>query len=330
MLVRLRTIVAGLVVLGLTLPLTVAEKPEIAVRKANAVLWRDPQDITSRDLFYGPGGEKDQPHAPFTFVKEDLEGTNAKFVVRDRDGVEWKVKMGVEARPETVATRLVWAVGYAADEDYFLPEITVANMPRHLHRGQKYVKRGGSILSVRLKREDTKKIGIWKWRDDPFTGTRELNGLRVMMAVLNNWDQKDKNNAIHPEGDTQVYLVSDLGSSFGATGLTLPLSKAKGNLKSYSHSKFIRRTTATTVDFAVPSRPALLFIFKPRDFFQRIPMRSLGRNIPRADARWVGDLLSRLSDRQIQDAFRAAGYSPEQIEGFSKVVKRRVAMLSEL
>ena len=53
-----------------------------------------------------------------TFVDEDLKGSNPKFVVRDAAGVKWKIKLGTEARPETAATRLVWAVGYSADEDY--------------------------------------------------------------------------------------------------------------------------------------------------------------------------------------------------------------------
>src|SRR5579862_5162778 len=32
-----------------------------AARGAGAVLWREPEDIGSRDLFYGPGGEEHQP-----------------------------------------------------------------------------------------------------------------------------------------------------------------------------------------------------------------------------------------------------------------------------
>ena len=53
-----------------------------------------------------------------------------------------------------------------------------------------------------------------------FTGTRELNGLRVMMALINNWDLKDENNAIYREKPVrdQIYEVSDLGASFGTTG----------------------------------------------------------------------------------------------------------------
>jgi hypothetical protein len=50
----------------------------------------------------------------FTFKEEDMTGTNPKFDVIDQDGVGWRVKMGLESRPETAASRLVWAVGYFA------------------------------------------------------------------------------------------------------------------------------------------------------------------------------------------------------------------------
>src|SRR5260370_5888502 len=105
-----------------------AEKAKTA-GEGPAVLWRQPSDIATRDLFYGPGGEKHQPHGPYTFESEDLGGTNPKFVVRDSDGVKWKVKLGEEARPETAASRIVWGVGYMDNEDYFLPKIQVKNLP---------------------------------------------------------------------------------------------------------------------------------------------------------------------------------------------------------
>src|SRR5215467_2691803 len=120
---------------------------EIAVRSGGgtadlghgvrAILWREPADISSRNLLYGSGGRAHQPAGAFTFVEEDRQGSNPKFDVRDENGVKWKVKLGPEASPEVVATRLVWAVGYYANEDYFLPELHVENMP-HLKRGQKF------------------------------------------------------------------------------------------------------------------------------------------------------------------------------------------------
>jgi hypothetical protein len=219
-------------VLSVSLPVAGAPKPSIKVQKEKgqsapagpAVLWREPADISSRNLFYGPGGEKDQPHGPFTFVKEDLDGTNPKFVVRDKDDVKWKVKLGEEVRPETVASRLVWAVGYFTNEDYFLPDLQVAELPR-LRRGQRQVMAGGVLHNVRLKRylKGEEKLGSWQWRNDPFAGTRELNGLRVAMALINNWDVKDENNSVYEykhdkDGPAQIYMVSDLGASFGTPG----------------------------------------------------------------------------------------------------------------
>jgi hypothetical protein len=56
----------------------------------------------------------------------------------------------------------------------------------------------------------------------------------------------------------------------------------------------------------------------------------VGRRIPVADARWVGDLLARLSPQQIRDAFRAAGYSPQEVDGFGSVVEQRISQLKGL
>jgi hypothetical protein len=70
-------------------------------------------------------------------------------------------------------------------------------------------------------------------KKNPFTGTREFNGLRVLMALLSNWNLKDVNNAIYAERDetgSAVYEVSDLGTSFGMSGESYTASRAKNNL----------------------------------------------------------------------------------------------------
>jgi hypothetical protein len=299
-------------------------------------LWREPKNIGSENLFYGPGGQEHEPHGPFTFVKEDLDGTNPKYDVRSVDGVKWKIKLGAEARPETVASRFVWAVGYHADEDYFLPEVRVMGLPARVHRGQKLIGAGGVIHNVRLKRDEgEKKEGIWRWRDNPFVGTRELDGLRVMMAVINNWDLKDENNAVREEkrkddSDKRVYEVSDLGASFGSTGRGISHTKSKGNLRSYSRSKFIKKERPEFVDFNVPSRPGLLILFNPREFFSRMGLRGIGRDIPRQNARWIGDMLGELSREQIRDAFRSAGYEGEDLDEFTLDFQERIEALKKL
>ncbi len=307
---------------------------------AKSVLWRSPGDIQSRNLFYGAGAEADAPHSTFTFEKEDTEGTSPKFIARDEKGVRWKVKMGHEARSETVASRFVWAVGSPTNEDYFLPELHVEGMPKHLQRGQQFVDAQGIASNVRLKRflEGEKKTGIWKWSDNPFSRTGELNGLRVVMALINNWDTKDINNAIYHEknpggndGPENVYMVSDIGATFGTTGVSWSRGSADGKLQPYSHSKFILKVTPTYVDFATPSRPLLPGRLLPRRIFMRIRIRWIGRRIPLADVRWMSQLLTQLSPAQIRDAFRARGiFTRMAVEGFSKVVEARIAQLNKL
>jgi hypothetical protein len=249
----------------------------------------------------------------------------------DQDGVKWKVKMGVEARPESVASRLVWAVGYFANEDYFMPELHVNEMKR-LHRGGHNVTRDGVLHDVRLKRHSKgeKKIGIWEWRNNPFTGTREWYGLRVLMAVMNNWDLKDQNNSIYQiNGDSpeQRYVVSDLGASFGTTGLN---RLQKGNLQAYTHSKWIDSVSQEYVNFNVPSEPGVEHFFWMTEMVRRMNLVWIGRGIPRAHAKWMGSLLGRLSPRQIRDAFRAAGYAAADVEAFSQIVERRIRQLQSM
>jgi hypothetical protein len=297
------------------------------------VLWREPTDITSRNLLYGPGGKEHQPPSTLTFVEEDMAGTNPKFVVRGEDGVKWKLKLGAESKPETVASRLLWAAGYFASEDYFLADVQVKNLPAHVHRGQKWIDHDGTMHDVRLKRylAGEKKVGTWEWRDNPFAGTREFYGLRVMMAVINNWDLKDINNAIYREKNQDlVYMVSDLGASFGTTRLERSHEKAKGNLESYTKSKFILKANDDFVDFDDPHRPANIIVANPHEFVSRLNIEWIGKHIPRADAQWVGQILAKLSPEQIRDAFRSAGYAPEDVEGFAGVLESRIAELKAL
>jgi hypothetical protein len=296
-----------------------------------ATLWIDPHDIPKRDLYYGPGGREDQPQGPLTFVEEDRGGTSPKFDVRDQDGRKWKAKLGLEPRPETVAVRLLWAVGFLTNENYFLAQTSVRNLAK-LHRGQEFV-HGGQVIAVRLQRPlSGKKVGNWDWRRNPFKNDREFNGLRVMMALLSNWDLKQENNAVvedHKTGD-QFYEVSDLGASFGRSGKSYSDSITKNNLPAYRRSRFISKVTPTYVDFAFPTHPPFLYVFNLPFFISKMRTRWIGKHIPREDVEWIAGLLGQLSAQQIQDAFRAAGYSPTEITDYTSAVRRRITELQQV
>jgi hypothetical protein len=303
-------------------------------------LWVERGDIRSLDLYYGYGAKEREPRGPYTFEKEDMDGTNPKFVVRDARGVKWKVKLGSEVQAETVATRLMWAAGYHVTEDYYLPQIQVQDLPK-LNRGQSQVQTGGVIEKVRLKREskESKKVGEWEWRTNPFTGTPQFDGLRVMMAFINNWDLKDINNAVFdrtqstPDGGThteRVYLVSDLGASFGTNNMHKSHEVSKGNVKSFEQSHFLLKSDPTTASFETPASPQFIIAFNPKEYSMRAGMKWIGRDIPLDHVRWLSKILNQLSPQQLREAFRAGGFPPAEMDGFSNILQKRLAQLDQL
>ncbi|MGC2422104.1 MAG: hypothetical protein WA405_10715 [Candidatus Acidiferrales bacterium] len=308
-------------------------KLEARVEKAASlppVIWQD-SDPATLDLFYGPGG-KDQapdPIGTYTFVAEDLKQTQPKFDVKDAQGTRWRVKLGEEAQPEVAAARLLWAAGYYVDQDYYFDQFKVEGLPK-LHRGEKYVSAGGVVRGARLKlkSKEYKKLGDWSWFKNPFVGTTQLNGLRVMMALVNNWDLTANNNAIYPINGQREYVVSDIGASFGSTGDVF--GRSKGKLGDYEKTKFIAKTSPQYVDLVMHSRPFFLTAVDVPNYQARAHIEDITKHIPRADAKWLGQRLALLSEDQIHDCFRAAGYSPEQIDAYTKIVQERIAELNAL
>ena len=321
--------------LGISIPAEAQKHgKQKAIEKAAdlpAVIWRDPGNISTLNLVYGAGGNEHapDPNGTYTFDKEDMNGTSPKFDVKDGQGVKWRIKLGQEPQAETAATRLLWAAGYFVDEDYYLPEVKVQALPK-LRRGQNFVSEGGIVHRARLERKEKeiKKIGNWDWFKNPFVGTKEFSGLRMMMSLLNNWDLKKINNSIYVVDGEQRYLVSDAGATFGKTGNNI--SRSKSDLKGYEESKFIEKETPAEVDFEMHSRPFLLTAVDVPNYHERTKMENVTKHIPRADAKWLGQLLGQLSEEQIRDCFRAAGYTPDEVEGYSKEVQKRIAALNAL
>ncbi len=311
------------------------DEPVPADRLQHPVLWEDPGAIADKDLFLGRGGAEHQPKPPFTFISEDRNGTNPKFDARDADGKKWRVKLGSEARPEVVASRLLWAVGYFVNEDYVLPHATVDGIG--MKRGRDLI-HGQQITDARFERKpgEQKKIGIWEWKANPFKDSKEFNGLRVMMAVMNNWDLKDVNNAVYQDDkhDRQILLVSDIGATFASNDEHVHHDTDKGNLKSFEHSKFITKKTAKDVSFGTPMLPAGLLLRQGPVLLGETVRRSaidwIGHDIPLADARWMGGLLGQLSHQQLEDAFRAGNFPDAEREVFVQIVEQRIAELKAL
>jgi len=300
----------------------------VFAQQGQVVLWQDRGDISKLDMINGPGGEAHQPGSHFTFLKESESGTSPKFDVVDEKGVRWKVKMGPEARPETAATRLLWAAGYFVDEDYYRPEIVVDGM-KQLNRGQKFV-HGNTVVGVRMERHQSgPEPPQWSWFENSFSMTSEFNRLRVMMALINNWDLKEINNNIYKEPYGEVYAVADLGASLGRSGNFL--FRSKGNAKQFAGSAFIRKVHGDYVDFVLHSRPFFMgYFFHHNEYVTRTEMEKVVQHIPVVDARWLGNYLGQLSAAQLEDCFRASGFSASEIEIYSRTLRQRILDLERL
>ena len=309
----------------------------IAPRRVhNPIMWHDPGDIARKDLLHGSGGQAEEPRPPLTFLGEDHSGSSPKFDVRDANGVKWRVKLGAEARPEVAASRLLWAIGYFTDIDYNVHLATVPHI--HLRRGGTHIHHHDEITNARFERkpDGEKRIASWAWKRNPFSGTREFNGLRVMMAVLNSWDLKDVNNAVYEDkkDNRQIFLVSDIGASLGTNSVRIRSRNGKGNVHKYVESKFITRITPETVNFGTPAQPNVVVLetagLAAPIYFRRSRYVWIGHNIPREDARWIGDLLGRLTPHQLEDAFRAGNFTPEETAKYVDVLEGRIAQLKAL
>lgn len=269
------------------------------------VLWEQ-VNVSRRNLILGPGGESMLPDLRrVTFIKKEEGGTNEKYRIKDAKGRVWVAKPGKEAQSETAAVRLIWALGYKSEINYLVPTITIPTR--------------GTFTNVRLEArpDEIDRLDEWKWKDNPFVDTQQLKGLKIMMALINNWDLKDENNKILRVEGTRVdnYIISDLGATFGKTG-SLPLfwriTRSRNKPTDYVNTKFINEVEGRYVNFNYGGRN--------KDLFDNITIE---------DTRWIAGLLSQLSDKQIKDAFRAARYTPSEIESLAQTVRDRITQLQD-
>jgi hypothetical protein len=300
-------VIFGLLLLGF-LPGDVAGQKKKQAPRGNPVLWSTPTNIGSRNLFLGPGGAAMRPNLRrITFLEEDKGGySGTKYRIRDGAGREWVAKIGKEAQSEAAAVRLLWAVGYETEVNYLVPRLTIPGK--------------GTFEDVRLEARPAgdKRLDEWKWEQNPFIGTRQFQGLKIMMLFLENWDIKDSNNEIiQARGTNRLrYVVSDLGATFGKTGglpVLWAITRSRNNPEDYEKAKFVEEVEGNLVKFRYSG--------KKKDIFE---------NITVADARWLSGWLSRLSRRQIRDAFRAANYNREEIETLTDAVLERISQLRTL
>ena len=268
-----------------------------------AELWVPPNP--GRDLFTGIGGPRlaPDPSVVYTVIDIKRSGFSRGYTLKDPNDREWSAKFPPEAPTEVAASRILWGIGYHQPPIYYLAEWNAAEAPSP-----------NPQLPARFREKSPRFHGLdakepWSYYHNPFVGTRELNGLLVLQAMLGNSDLKDQQNVIYAlkepaEGAKRWYVARDLGQAFGRTGV---LEAPRGDPAVFEQTPFITGVVNGKVRFDYRGRHRVLF-----------------ENISPADVRWLCQQLQALTDDQWHDAFRAAGYPVPIADRFIRRMKQKI------
>jgi hypothetical protein len=239
----------------------VPSTPSVAARLRDDALARARTLVgkTNRDVLIAepadPKGVLTQPEVRCTFVPHASGGTSLKFDCTLDDGEIIRVKYGhqPEIHAEVAATRLLAALGYAADHVYMVPRLRCRgcpmnpfvtmllldvisadlNSPRRT-RDDDY--RDFEWVSVERKfdappiEDDTREGWAW-WELKNVDAPRvELDALRLIAVFLAHWDNKaDNQRLVCMDGSVAdgracgqpVLMIQDVGATFGPTKVNL-------------------------------------------------------------------------------------------------------------
>jgi len=302
--------------------------PKRPLHSVQATIWRDPGVVSRLDLAAGPGGDAGRPTPPFTFLEEHLTGSQPCVSVRDGRGLVWRVKWGHEVNAEALATRLAWAAGYFVEVTYYVAEGHVVGASQ-LQRATTCLDQQGRFRDGRFELEEQGVVKhfdehSWAWHDNPFVGTRELNGLKIVVMWLSNWDAKDvrdvargSNTAIfeYPlaSGLREArYLIIDWGGAFGRWGTVVSRGRWDCHAFAVESEAFVSGSDGEFLQFGYTGQRT----------------SDIAEGIRVSDARWLLDRLGGLSEAQIADAVRASGGNHEEVTVFSRALRVRLDRLT--
>ena len=126
MITQLRNALFALAVVSIATASAIAQdKDRTSGPLTNPILWED-VDPAGLDLFNGPGGVAMRPDVRrVQFIKEETQGHNKKYRIKDGKGQIWVAKFGREAQPETAAVRILYGLGYKTEINYLVPTLTI-------------------------------------------------------------------------------------------------------------------------------------------------------------------------------------------------------------
>src|SRR5262249_42745442 len=146
----------------------------------------------------------------------------------------------------------------------------------------------------------------WRWDSNPFTGSKELNGLKIIMMLTSNWDSKDNrdlkrgsNTAIFKYDDTGEvrYLITDWGGSMGKWGSYFSREKWDCHGFTEQNKHFIHKVKDGMVEFGYSGQHT----------------EAIRDGIRVSDVQWLMTFIGRVTDSQLRAGLVASGASPKEV-----------------
>lgn len=300
-----------------------------------------PGTIADVDIFKGPKQDKkqfqlhfnDKVICDFATAGKEMGGKTPKFgckitSVVSADGTVQtltpemdesdpvKVKYGAsdnEVYAEVASTRLMWALGYYAD-DWFPVRVECHNCPADVVNGSGGTSTRTFDPATIVRKFDWHKMTElgkpeqgWSWKElDAANGrpTYERDGLKLLAAFIQHSDNKPPQqrlvcHKVDENGvcDKSVMLVQDVGASWGDGGWFTSNDSAKMNIDTWSN----RKLWASAGSEASPRqcKAALRKSLTAHDGLSDPAISEEGR-------RFDANLLCQLSDQQLADMFKVS------------------------
>ena len=302
-------------------------------------IWREPDGPMETLFEFGPGGPALVPVPPFSFEQEHFAGSQPCVAVRDARDRRWRVKWGHEVQPETFAVRFAAACGYFAEVTHLVRAGKIEGAPA-LSSARHCVDANGRFADARFELEDRHVHMLlnedsWAWNDNPFVGTPQLTGLKLVVMLLSNWDTKDRrdvgrgsNTAIF-EVPTQQrryeaqYLICDWGGAMGKWGTNV-LSRGRWDPQGFTEQSqaFIEGVDAPTSGGI--STEVVRFGYRG----QRT--EDVASGIPVAHVRWFARQTMSIAAPVLRTGLVASGATDEEADSFAASLMMRLHQLRAL
>jgi hypothetical protein len=287
----------------------------LTIAAERALLWRDPGAIDTMNMVAGPEGSGNAPVPPFRFVAEETRGVSPKLVVLDAGHVKWMVKFGEEAKAEIFASRISWAAGYPVRASYYVGKGRIEGISS-LKKAARFVGPDGVFQQARFQMFDHEgfreisggKLDLYERR----ANQRELNGLKLTLLLVANWDVKSANTGIFEINGQRYAAITDWGASMGDP------AAIKSAERKWSCSAYSKRTK-----YLMDGVENGYVQFNYTHYAARHE-NALSYGIRIEHLRWFLSRMQRLTDTQVHAALLASGATAAEASCFTQAFRERL------